>query len=193
MHEATWSPIDRFHPALLASLLFFANILTGSAAMAQDAARALVPVPPPSLQAARLSSAAGSPGVTTSRPYSGGWWMGSTGLALVLAICGAICLAARKYRPGDAAVPLRVVGRVSLASRHSIFMVRVGRRVLLVGTGSQGAPSLLGELYDDDQIDETNDSGAGAGGSEPEPRAETSAAAPGFSAMRGLDVRLGDE
>jgi hypothetical protein len=39
-----------------------------------------------------------------------------------------------------------VVGRLSLSSRHSIFVVRAGERVLLIGTGSQGAPSLLGDL-----------------------------------------------
>ncbi len=39
-----------------------------------------------------------------------------------------------------------MVGRISLSSRHSIFLVRAGERVLLIGTGSQGAPSLLGDL-----------------------------------------------
>ena len=79
-------------------------------------------------------------------PDSSGWWLGSAGITLVLAVCGAICVAARKYRPRESAGSLRVVGRVSLSSRHSIFLVRAGERVLLIGTGSQGAPSLLGEL-----------------------------------------------
>jgi flagellar biogenesis protein FliO len=72
--------------------------------------------------------------------------LGSAGITLVLAICGAICVAARKYWPQESAGSVRVVGRVSLSSRHSIYLVRAGERVLLIGTGSQGAPSLLGEL-----------------------------------------------
>lgn len=61
---------------------------------------------------------------------------------------------------------LRVVGRVSLSPRHSIYMVRAGERVWLIGTGSQGAPTLLGELTAEAAT----------------PRAAT-----------GLDVRLGEE
>ena len=82
---------------------------------------------------------------------SRGWWLGSTGIALVLAICGAICVAARKYRPQDSAGLVQVVGRVSLTPRHSIFVVRAGQRSLLIGTGAQGAPTLLGELTEADQ------------------------------------------
>jgi flagellar biogenesis protein FliO len=58
----------------------------------------------------------------------------------------ALCLAARKPWPRDNAGLLRVVGRVPLSPRHSIYLVRAGERTLLIGTGAQGAPTLLGEL-----------------------------------------------
>ncbi len=103
-------------------------------------------VPRPSGHLWQPGSIARTPESAPRGPGSSGWWLGSAGITLVLAICGAICVAARKYLPQEAAGSVRVVGRVSLSSRHSIFLVRTGERVLLIGTGSQGAPSLLGEL-----------------------------------------------
>jgi hypothetical protein len=47
---------------------------------------------------------------------------------------------------------LRVVGRTSLSPRHTVHLLSVGARVLIVGTGPQGAPSLLGELTDPDDL-----------------------------------------
>ena len=43
---------------------------------------------------------------------------------------------------------MQVVGRVSLSPKHSVYLLRIGRRVLLVGAGPQGAPSLIAELDD---------------------------------------------
>lgn len=92
--------------------------------------------------AAPASSAAG---------HSGGWWLGTAGAALALAACGWASVSSRRYLPragttGPAA--LRVVGRTSLSPRHTVYLLDVGGRVLIVGTGPQGAPSLLGELTD---------------------------------------------
>jgi hypothetical protein len=83
----------------------------------------------------------------------GGLWLGTAGLALALALCGAISLAIRRggrwpHVPAVAAV--RVVGRTSLSPRHTVHVLSVGDRLLLVGTGPQGAPSLLGELTEAD-------------------------------------------
>jgi len=111
----------------------------------------LVRVPPPSGHLARFSLGAISTQKATGSASSRSWWLGSTGIALVLAICGAICVAARKYRPRDSAGLVHVVSRVSLTPRHSIFVVRAGQRSLLIGTGAQGAPTLLGELTEADQ------------------------------------------
>ncbi len=34
--------------------------------------------------------------------------------------------------------PMRVVGRTVLSSKHSVYLLEVGERVLIVGTGAQG-------------------------------------------------------
>jgi hypothetical protein len=86
-------------------------------------------------------SGAGAPGA------SGSWWLGTAGIALALAVCGGISVAARRYlpaRPGTGA--LRVVGRASLSPRQTVYLLEVGERVLILGAGPQGPPSLLGEL-----------------------------------------------
>lgn len=81
---------------------------------------------------------------------SSGWWFGMAGVALVLAACGGLSLAARKYIPQRSSTLLQVVGRVPLSPKQSIVLVKAGGRVLLVGTGPQGAPSYLGELVETD-------------------------------------------
>jgi hypothetical protein len=79
------------------------------------------------------------------------------------------------------------VGRVSLPPKHAVFLVKAGGRTLLIGTGPQGAPSLLGELDEDDE--------AAAPASSPVVARTDSgmrSARPVHAAPR-LDVRLGDE
>jgi flagellar biogenesis protein FliO len=89
------------------------------------------------------------PRVEGSAEGAGGWWFGTAGIALALALCGGISLATRRGWPqGHAGGLLRVVGRASLSSKHTVHLLSVGGRVLIVGTGPQGAPSLLGELTD---------------------------------------------
>jgi len=81
---------------------------------------------------------------------SGGWWLGTAGIALALAVCGWASAAAKRGLPrggvSAAGLGLRVVGRTSLSPRHTVYLLRAGDRVLIVGTGPQGSPSLLGEL-----------------------------------------------
>ena len=79
---------------------------------------------------------------------SEGWWPGMAAIALILAICGGITVVARRFAPRSAAGAVHVVGRVSLSPRHSVYLLRVGRKVLLVGAGPQGPPSLISELDD---------------------------------------------
>jgi hypothetical protein len=79
---------------------------------------------------------------------SGGWWSGTAWLALVLAVCGGIAAAARRLGPRATAGVVQVVGRVSLSPKHSVYLLRVGRRVLVVGAGPQGPPALITELDD---------------------------------------------
>jgi len=71
-----------------------------------------------------------------------------SGITLALAICGGVVVAARRFSSQGAAGEIRVVSRVSLSPKHTVYLLRVGRRVLLVGAGPQGAPSLISELDD---------------------------------------------
>jgi flagellar biogenesis protein FliO len=45
---------------------------------------------------------------------------------------------------------LRVVGRASLGPKQSVYLLRAGDQVLIVGTGPAGPPTLLGSLTPDD-------------------------------------------
>jgi hypothetical protein len=76
------------------------------------------------------------------------WWPGIAGITLLLAVCGGIAVVARRFGPRPAAGAVHVVGRVGLSPRHSVYLLRVGRKVLLVGTGPQGPPALITELDD---------------------------------------------
>jgi flagellar protein FliO/FliZ len=149
---------DPFSGALATSPASSQGIEETETAPASSRGPDLVRVPPPSGHHARFSLGANSAEKEEGSASSRSWWLGSTGIALVLAVCGAICLAARKYRPHDSAGLVQVVGRISLTSRHSIFVVRVGRRSLLIGTGAQGSPTLLGELTEADQAGTSADS-----------------------------------
>jgi hypothetical protein len=79
---------------------------------------------------------------------SDSWWLGMGGMALALAVCGGAAIAARRFSPRVGNGHIQVVGRVGLSPKHTVYLLRVGQRVLLVGTGSQGSPRLLGELDD---------------------------------------------
>jgi len=68
------------------------------------------------------------------------------GITLALAVCGGAVAAARRFSSQGAMGEIRVVSRVSLSPKHTVYLLRVGRRVLLVGAGPQGAPSLISEL-----------------------------------------------
>jgi flagellar biogenesis protein FliO len=79
---------------------------------------------------------------------SDSWWLIMGGMALALAVWGGVTILSRRFAPRGASGAFQVVGRVSLSPKHTVYLLRVGQRVLLVGTGPQGAPSLLGELDD---------------------------------------------
>jgi flagellar protein FliO/FliZ len=86
-----------------------------------------------------------------SQHTGGTWWFGSAGIVLVLAVLGGGSLVARRFKLAGAvdSSALKVVGRTYLTPKHAVYLVRVGGRTLLVGTGPQGSPSLLGEVTDD--------------------------------------------
>ena len=101
----------------------------------------------------RESAGASRTAATSSRTGPEGsavWWFGSVGVALALAVVGWGSVAARRFLPRGASgpVPMRVVGRTSLSPKHTVYLLDVGGRVLILGAGPQGAPSLLGEMTD---------------------------------------------
>ncbi len=84
---------------------------------------------------------------TAPSASAGGFWLSSAGIAVAIAAFGAFSLGARKLRPGDnGPLALKVVGRTSLSPKHTVYLLKAGNRVLIVGAGGQGPPSLLGEL-----------------------------------------------
>jgi len=81
-----------------------------------------------------------------------GWWLGPVGIAAALAIVGGLSLASKRFGWNLGMVrevgPIRVVGQTRLSSKQSVYLLRVGDRVLIVGTGPGGPPSALGEVTD---------------------------------------------
>jgi flagellar biogenesis protein FliO len=90
-------------------------------------------------------------GATTATRGSSAWWIATVGIAAALAVFGAVSLASRRFLPQHGTSPLRVVGRTSLSPKHTVYLLQAGDRVLIVGTGPQGAPSLLGELEEPEE------------------------------------------
>jgi flagellar biogenesis protein FliO len=137
-----------------------AGMRPGSIAFAETAAPSRVSVPPATAigSQARRPVARSHDGGFSARGESiagrpdkaGGWWLGTAGIALALAILGWVSVASKRFLPSTAAgsIALRVVGRTTLSPKHTIYLLEVGRRVLIVGTGAQGSPTLLGELAD---------------------------------------------
>jgi flagellar biogenesis protein FliO len=82
------------------------------------------------------------------------------GVTLALAVCGAIAAAARHLLPRAMTGAVQVIGRVSLSPKHTVYLLRVGPRVLLVGTGPQGAPVLITELDEIPEVEQTPGRGA---------------------------------
>lgn len=126
----------RLGPAALAVTLLLG--LSGQAS-AEDAP---VPASPPRLALHR-------PGVSES-PGAGraGWgWSAAAGL-VALAVLGSATVAARRSgrRTGRESESLRIVGRTMLGTRQAVYVLRAGDRLLIVGTGPGGPPSLLATM-----------------------------------------------
>src|SRR6185312_1650201 len=99
-------------------------------------ALARVPAPPRSKPSA------------TSSETNGGWWLGTAGIAAALAVFGGVSVASKRFLPSRDSGPFQVVGRSALSPKHSVYLLRVGDRVLILGAGPQGPPSTLGEVTD---------------------------------------------
>jgi len=166
-------------PLPLLALLLAAALAAPAPAPAQDApATATDARPSRDTEAARRAKSA------SSSPGTPGWWMGTAFMVAVLGAAGVVCIAAKRQTAGGPSIKLQVVGRVALPPRHAVFAVRAGGRTLLIGTGPQGAPALLGEL--DDEAAEEPTTPLVRPAAIPTP-------APHRPAASRFDVRLGDE
>jgi hypothetical protein len=111
-----------------------------TAAIRNPATEALHPAPPRENATRRGTGGSAS---------SNGWWLGTTGIVVALVAFGAISLASRRYLPSQESGSIRVIGRAALSSKHSVCLVRAHNRIVLVGVGPQGSPSLLGDWSED--------------------------------------------
>jgi len=87
---------------------------------------------------------------------SSDWWRMVGALALVLGLILALRWLARRWGGrrlggGDGAVEL--LSRTPLSTRHSVLLVRVGKRILVVGAGGDNLRTLT-EIEDPEQISE---------------------------------------
>ena len=63
----------------------------------------------------------------------------------VVALAVAVIYGARRMGIGSAGGPLRLLGRLPLEPRRSVYLVQVGERVFVVGS-SEGGLAALGEM-----------------------------------------------
>ena len=99
-----------------------------------------------SRESTRLSGARNTP-----------WYRTGVGaLAIVLVLVGGATWVVRRWLPaaraGESAV-LRVVARTSLSPKHSLALVRLGRRFLLVGVSGDRVNTLC-DVHDADEVSE---------------------------------------
>jgi flagellar biogenesis protein FliO len=78
-------------------------------------------------------------------PYAGYVIQTVATLAAVCALAAVVLWAARRAGVGRPAGPITLVGRLPLEARRSIYLVRVGEVVLVVGAG-EGGFTKLGEV-----------------------------------------------
>ncbi|WP_435015709.1 FliO/MopB family protein [Tundrisphaera sp. TA3] len=115
---------------------------------------------------------------------SGGWWIGTAGIGAALAVFGGLAAASRRYLPArEASGSLRVVGRVSLSAKQAVYLVRAGDRILILGGGSQGPPTLLGEMDEPAEPIRTG----------PSPSRHVEPIRVPSPTARGFDQRIGDD
>ena len=118
-------------------------------AVGQTETRPVKPARPDALESQRVGRDGGS--------SVWGWLRTLAALAVVVGLIFGIRLVLRRLGPGAKTVAgpdaLKVLARSSLSTRHQLYAVRFGRRVVLVGMGPEGLTA-LGEITDADEIAE---------------------------------------
>lgn len=131
-------------------------VLTGLAHAAESADGESRLIPPRSTDISARSRAAGDRVPQGPRTAASGWWSTLGGLAAVVALILITAKLLRKNIPGaPAALPANVVqvlGRKSLDYRHTIHLVRLGSRLLVLGSSPEGLRT-LSEITDPVEVD----------------------------------------
>ena len=100
-----------------------------------------------------------------------GWMRTLAALVVVVALIFLVRWGQRRIAPGARSTRLpeavEVLGRTGVSARQQLLLVRLGRRIVLVGCGPEGM-STLSEVTDPDEISALLDqSGKGRRGAEP--------------------------
>ncbi|MBI4613020.1 MAG: flagellar biosynthetic protein FliO [Planctomycetes bacterium] len=155
----------------LPSLLLTAVLLAGGATLAsgEEGKEGEIKPPDPEDQRFDLSDDEGEEATSEAAEVSIGWTLAKIGVtlvAIVLSIMGLGWLV-RRYVPGARGTgstgPLRVVARTYLAPRSILYLVQVGKRLLVVGQ-SEGGLRTLAEIKDPEEIGALLAQAPGAGG-----------------------------
>lgn len=113
-------------------------------------------IPPRSSEKSARSGASGGRTAQGPRAAASGWWSTLGGLAAVVALILITAKLLRKKIPGaTAALPanvMQVLGRKSLDYRHTIHLVRIGSRLLILGSSQDGLRT-LSEITDRVEVD----------------------------------------
>ncbi len=91
--------------------------------------------------------------------------VGLTLTCLILVLVG-IAWVARRFWPGGIHIgrgtgPIRILARTGLPPRHTLYLIRVGRRILLVGVTGESI-STLSEITDAEEVDRLEVSATGS-------------------------------
>gem|GEM_PF-1446374 len=76
----------------------------------------------------------------------GDWWQTAAALAIVVGLIFVVRYLLRRLgglaRPGRRSEAMEVLARQSLSARHQLYLVRMGKRILLLGAGAEGLATL---------------------------------------------------
>jgi hypothetical protein len=150
--DASFAPGSGRELRLLALGLLLA--LMPLPAQAQTRPTADPQVRPASLGSTAIRRPESPLGSDSRRGPSGGWstTIGLTALSLAaIGTAGWVLARRRESAIGTTAgrargETVRVLSRTMLTPKHAIHVVQAGERLLLIGTGTTGAPTLLGDL-----------------------------------------------
>ena len=105
-------------------------------------------------QPVRASSRSGSKALKGEA--TAGWWLGPVGIAAAFAVVGGVSLASKRFGLNLGLTretgTIAVVDQTRLSPKHSVYLVRVGGRVLILGAGAGGSPTTLGEVTDPGEL-----------------------------------------